>query len=174
MAVLDDRANKTPTNPMPQTWLRVIDLLPVNDWITGRAAIATGCFSPSYVNSQLVARLNRDPRFIAAVEARKAEIQQQLGFDPEQIKKEYGKQYAKADAKGDVGNAKGVLDSLSKINGMMIDKSLVITQDIPPFKPGEREILSGLAKQYLESQFAETSIIDAETEDLTEGTENEV
>ena len=172
MGQLDDRANKKPNSPMPQSWQRVVDLMPENDWILSRAAIATGAFKQSYIEKQLPAKLNRDPRFTQAIAQLKAKIQQEGDFDPARIKKEYGVQYQKANSSGDVGNARGVLDSLSKINGMFIDRSLVVTQDIPPFKPGEREILSGLAKQYLESQFAETSIIDAETENLTEGTEN--
>ena len=173
MAVLDDRANKIPNKPMPQSWDRVVDMLPTNDWNVTKAAYASKCFSESYVSTQLVPRLNRDPRFNKAVHKLKTKIQRKQGFDPERIKQEYVKQYDKADENGDISNAKGVLDSLSKINGMFIDRSLVVTQDIPPFKPGEREILSGLAKQYLESQFSENPVIDAEIEDLTEGTENE-
>ena len=174
MGQLDDRANKKPKSPMPQSWQRVVDLMPENDWSLSRAAIATGAFKQSYIEKQLPAKLNRDPRFTQAIAQLKAKIQQEGDFDPARIKKEYAIQYNKADNAGDVGNARGVLDSLARINGMNIDKSLVITQDIPPFKPGEREVLSGLAKQYLESQFAETSIIEAEIEEIDEREENEV
>ena len=166
MAVLDDRANKIPNKPMPQSWDRVVDMLPTNDWNVTKAAYASKCFSESYVSTQLVPRLNRDPRFNKTIHKLKTKIQRKQGFDPERIKQEYVKQYDKADENGDISNAKGVLDSLSKINGMFIDKILTYTEEVKPMTPAERAIMSRLAKIYLDSKFsnsAEMGIIDSDT-----------
>ena len=64
-------------------------------------------------------------------------------------------------------------EQLGRTIAAFVDATITETREVQPFKPGEREILSGLAKQYLESQFSENPVIEAEIEDLTEGTENE-
>ena len=54
----------------------LIDLLPKHDWNITRAALAAG-YSASYVDSDLIGRLKRNPRFSQVIQEKRQEIARQ-------------------------------------------------------------------------------------------------
>lgn len=59
----------------------------------------------------------------------KRHIQKSIGSDPQAIIEAYEDLRKRCQNKGDLSNEKGVLDSLSRINSMFTDKSIVTKKD---------------------------------------------
>ena len=135
-------------NNKPLSYRRqaLAEALPKFGWNVTQAALSVG-YSPSYVDKTLPAILKRDAGFCREVEQKRREMQRESGWDREALEQRYRDLHdnCKSDQPA---VAKGSLDSLSRIQGLFMDKLVSTTEDVQPLTPDERSMLQAIAKEF--------------------------
>ena len=103
----------------------LIDALPSHDWSIAKAGITIG-YSESYAKTRLVQALKDDVEFCRAVEAKREEVAKLAPWNLEELQRQYRKLLRDCEEHGDRTNAKGVLDSLTRIQGGFLDRQQTI------------------------------------------------
>ncbi len=102
----------------------LIDALPSHDWSIAKAGITIG-YSESYAKTRLVQALKDDVEFCRAVEAKREEVAKLAPWNLEELQRQYRKLLRDCEEHSDRTNAKGVLDSLTRIQGGFTDRTQV-------------------------------------------------
>ena len=102
----------------------LVDALPSHDWSIAKAGITIG-YSESYAKTRLAQALKDDVEFCRAVEAKREEVARLAPWNLEELQRQYRKLLRDCGEHGDRTNAKGVLDSLTRILGGFTDRQQV-------------------------------------------------
>ncbi len=110
--------------PYPRQWEQILNVLPKHKWAIMPAAIEVG-YSESYAGTTLPGIMSKNRAFQEAIKLKKKELQVQSEWDLQELQQKYMELHKECTEVGDRSNAKGCLDSLTRIQGGFRDKSEV-------------------------------------------------
>jgi hypothetical protein len=105
----------------------LINMLPSHNWSIAKAGIKLG-YKSSYAEHRLVEECMKDVEFCKAMDAKRKEVVDLAAWNIEELQRQYRKLLQECSEHGDRVTAKGVLDSLTRIQGGFADH--LITEDI--------------------------------------------
>jgi len=105
----------------------LVNALPHHGWNITKAALSLG-YSRDYAVTKLPKLFKTDSNLSRMVEAKRREVDELAPWGLEDLCRQYRKLLASCDEAGDRTNAKGCLDSLTRIQGGFTDRQL--TEDV--------------------------------------------